>query len=219
MTRHVVWDWNGTLFDDLPLIVRAANASLVALGGEPISMERYRTTFRRPIREFYAELLGRPLDDTAWEVVDEVFHDTYDTLAEHADLAVDARAALDRVSEAGVVQSLLSMWHHERLLLQLDRLGITTHFVRVDGRRGEGGGSKLPFLEAHLEELLAHHAELAPTDVLVIGDTLDDAGAAAHVGTRCVLYAGGEHGPDALAATGFPVARSLMEALTLGGVR
>ena len=30
--RHVVWDWNGTLFDDQRLVTAATNASLQAVG-------------------------------------------------------------------------------------------------------------------------------------------------------------------------------------------
>ena len=34
--RHVIWDWNGTLFDDLHIVVESVNASLAELGAPPI---------------------------------------------------------------------------------------------------------------------------------------------------------------------------------------
>jgi phosphoglycolate phosphatase-like HAD superfamily hydrolase len=30
--RHVVWDWNGTLFDDFHVVVEAVNAGIEPLG-------------------------------------------------------------------------------------------------------------------------------------------------------------------------------------------
>jgi phosphoglycolate phosphatase-like HAD superfamily hydrolase len=46
---HLVWDWNGTLLDDLALVVAATNASLATAGGRPITAEEHRRDFRRPI--------------------------------------------------------------------------------------------------------------------------------------------------------------------------
>ncbi|WP_326798988.1 hypothetical protein OG946_29460 [Streptomyces sp. NBC_01808] len=43
--------------------------------------------------------------------------------------------------------------------------------------------------------------------------SVDDARAAAAVGTRCVLYASGLHSGTALRAEGFPVTRTLKDAL------
>ncbi len=55
--------------------------------------------------------------------------------------------------------------------------------------------------------------------MLVVGDTLDDAVAARHIGARCVLYDGGSHHREVLESMGVPVANSLVEALEIGGLR
>lgn len=56
---HVVWDWNGTVKDDLDDHVAALNATLPALGGEPVDRETYRAKHTVPIPNFYARLLAR----------------------------------------------------------------------------------------------------------------------------------------------------------------
>ena len=71
--RHLVWDWNGTLFDDLPLVVAATNAAFAAAGGPQVTPEAHRRDFRRPIRDYYAQVLGRPIDDTEFARLDRVF--------------------------------------------------------------------------------------------------------------------------------------------------
>jgi phosphoglycolate phosphatase-like HAD superfamily hydrolase len=49
--------------------------------------------------------------------------------------------------------------------------------------------------------------------VVVVGDAVDDAVAAAHVGARAVLYTGGSHSRVSLAAAGVPVVDTLEEAV------
>ena len=39
---HVVWDWNGTLVEDLPVVVESVNAALDAIGEAPITEDDYR---------------------------------------------------------------------------------------------------------------------------------------------------------------------------------
>jgi phosphoglycolate phosphatase-like HAD superfamily hydrolase len=52
--------------------------------------------------------------------------------------------------------------------------------------------------------------------VLVVGDALDDAAAAAEVGVPCVLFDGGSHPRSELEEAGVPVVGSLVEALEVG---
>src|SRR5256885_11650022 len=66
VVRHLVWDWNGTLFDDLAAVVAATSDSFVAIGHLPMTVEQYRAQFTRPIQDFYRKVLGRPLDDAEW---------------------------------------------------------------------------------------------------------------------------------------------------------
>ena len=55
MTReHLVWDWNGTLLDDLTLVVSSTNSAFAAIGGRAVDAVEHRRTFRRPVAEFYA---------------------------------------------------------------------------------------------------------------------------------------------------------------------
>jgi len=55
---HIVWDWNGTLVDDLPIVVDCVNAALAVIGEPPIDADDYREHFARPVNRFYESLLG-----------------------------------------------------------------------------------------------------------------------------------------------------------------
>lgn len=212
--RHLVWDWNGTLFDDQHVVLAALNDVLADAGLAPVDLATYQRVYTRPVQVFYERLFGRPIGPQEWRRVDEIYHAGYRAALHQASVSADARVALDRAAAAGRSQSLLSMWRHDELVPLVDRLGIAERFVRIDGIRGEGGGHKAPELAAHLAALTERIGD-DPTQVLVIGDALDDAAAAAAVGARCVLYDGGSHPRAELEAVGVPVVERLEQAVAL----
>lgn len=215
--RHLVWDWNGTLLDDQLLVVEALNAVMADRGLPPTDLATYQRLYTRPVKVFYERLFERPIPDEEWDLLDDVYHRGYKDALERARLAVDAEVALERVAGLGRSQSLLSMYRHHELLPLVQRLGIEGRFVRIDGLQGPGGGPKAPHLEAHLEHVMPLTGS-APEQVLVVGDAIDDAIAAAHVGARCVLYDGGSHPREELEAVGVPVVDTLTDALEIGGL-
>jgi len=205
---HLVWDWNGTLLDDLELTVVATNASLATVGGPVTTVEQHRRMFCRPLTEYYRAVLGRPVDAQEFTHLDEEFHRAYRSGLAACDLARDALVALD--SWPGT-QSLLSMWSHAELVVELQRRGLTGRLIRIDGRHGYAlGDLKAGYLKRHIAAL-----GIAEADCVLVGDAVDDADAALAVGARCVLYSGGITGVDVLRATGQPVASTLVEAVTL----
>ncbi|GAA4570266.1 HAD-IA family hydrolase [Micromonospora coerulea] len=206
--HHLVWDWNGTLLDDLDLVVRATNVAFASAGGPAITADEHRVRFRRPVADYYAEMLGRAMDDEAYGRLDRIFHDAYRAGLTSCALAADATAAIAAWPGS---QSLLSMWFHDELVPTVHTYGLTPHFTRVDGLRSAvGGGSKAEWLAKHLAEL-----GLAGGEVVLIGDSLDDADAAISVGARCVLYTGGISDPARLRASGHPTADTLTSAVNL----
>jgi phosphoglycolate phosphatase-like HAD superfamily hydrolase len=215
--EHVVWDWNGTLLDDQALVVEALNAVMADQGLPPTDLATYQRLYTRPVQVFYERLFGRAIEADEWDRLDDVYHDGYASALERAQLAVDAELALQQVREAGRSQSLLSMYRHESLVPLVQRLGIDDHFLRVDGLRGPGGGPKAPHLEAHLRRILPVTGA-DPAQILVVGDAIDDAVAAEHVGARCVLYDGGSHPREELETLGVPVVDTLTQALEVGGL-
>ncbi|GAB3962529.1 HAD-IA family hydrolase [Actinoallomurus acanthiterrae] len=204
---HIVWDWNGTLFNDLDATVDATNEIFNSYGLAPVDLDSFRAIYTRPIWACYERMLGRPLEDGEWERLDAAYHDSYHRLMERCRLAADARHAIDALADAGHSQSLLSMWHHDRLTVAVRAHGIGEVFRRVDGLRpGEAGGSKAESMVRHLSAL-----GVDPAEVVAIGDSVDDAVAARHAGARAVLYTGGMQGRAELDRFGVPVVDRLTE--------
>ncbi|MFF7875492.1 HAD family hydrolase [Streptomyces californicus] len=214
MRTHLVWDWNGTLLDDTYAVVRATNAAFAEVELEPITPEQYREMYTIPIPRFYERFLGRLPTEAEWERMDGVFHRYYAEQRTACGLTAGAEELLHGWQRAGRSQSLLSMYGHEQLVPVVRGYGIEPRFVRVEGRRGPSGGSKALHMERHFEALAGVDG-IVPENAVVIGDALDDAVAAAHVGARAVLYTGGSHSRRSLEGAGVPVVDSLAEAVAL----
>lgn len=210
MSRHIVWDWNGTLLDDLDLVISSVNESMSRHGVGPIDGDGYRDHFTRPVRGFYDSLFERSISDEEWTDMNDFFHDSYYSGVGEARLAEDALAALDMVESLGWTQSLLSMSPLERLVPVVESKGLADRFELIDGLSGPTGGTKRIRLREHLRDL-----KVEPSDALVIGDSDDDAAAARSVGARVVLYDGGTHHLSHLESLGAPVAGTLVEAVSL----
>jgi phosphoglycolate phosphatase-like HAD superfamily hydrolase len=210
MREHLVWDWNGTLLNDLDLVVSATNQVFAALGGRAVTVEEHRLHFRRPVADFYAAVLGRAVDADEFDRLDGIFHDAYRAGLTTCALADDAVTAMR--SWPGT-QSLLSMWFHEDLVPAVTTFGLDGRFRRVDGVRVEQAGDRA-FKSGHL----ARHLESMGVDgrsVVLVGDSLDDADAADSVGAACVLYSGGFTHHERLRRSGRPVADTLTDAVAL----
>ncbi|MBG0566928.1 HAD family hydrolase [Actinoplanes aureus] len=207
-SKHLVWDWNGTLLDDLHLVVSSTNIAFSSVGGRDVGPDEHRLAFRRPVAEFYAEMLGRAIDAEEFGRLDRIFHDAYRVGLTDVALAADAQIAIKTWPGS---QSLLSMWFHSELVPAVESYGLTGMFTRIDGLRAElGGGFKAAHLAAHLDEI-----GVAGRDVVMIGDSLDDADAAESVGGKAVLYAGGFTHPERLRGSGRPVADTLVDAVKM----
>lgn len=216
MADHVVWDWNGTLWDDLPQVHRATNAALREVGGDGLSLSEYVSLFTRPLPMFYRRALGRDLTPSEWVRVNRSFMTSYQSGLHLARLASEAVAALEMVTRNGATQSILSLYPHDSLHSLVKELGIGHHFTRVDGLRGTPDRSKVGMFPDHLR---AAAPGVLPHRVVMIGDTDDDLVAAQAAGSVGILI--NHHGYHPL---GDPTldsyfADGLLKALRRAGLR
>jgi phosphoglycolate phosphatase-like HAD superfamily hydrolase len=209
---HLIWDWNGTLFDDNHIVVDAVNASLTAITvGVQIDADGYRDHYQRPVRAFYDVLLGRGVTDAEWDTINTTFHDEYMDMLHLAAPATDALSAATYAVRRRLTQSILSMWTHELLVPTVAGHGLAEMMVAVRGSDTARGDRKEDLLARHLDELPMN----GDIRTVLIGDTFDDAAAAEALGIGCVFYNGGSHHRPELVATGVPVADTLVEAIDL----
>lgn len=208
--RHIVWDWNGTIFSDNHAVVAAVNEVCTAFDRNHIDLEHWRSIFSRPLVRCYERLLDRTLTEEDWARLDVLYHESYRELLHTCTVAEGVPKVLQDWASTGGSQSLLSMWFHDELVPMVKEFGLDDLFDRVDGLRADvGGGPKAEHLERHLVSLGA-----PPRETVVIGDVVDDAEAAARVGAKCVLVTTGVMSRSSLESMGVPVADSIQEAVS-----
>ena len=103
--RHLVWDWNGTLFDDHAAVVAAINDALALVRLGPIDSETFRSHYTRPVERFYEQVAGRPIEPAEWRTLDERYHLSYGASVERL---VTFYVASGRADQAAVWRSRLS---------------------------------------------------------------------------------------------------------------
>lgn len=211
--EHIVWDWNGTLLADSDALIRATTDAFAQVGLSPVTPTRYRRHHQRPISAFYEGLAGRGLSPAEHEELIKHYLNSYTRRLRRARLEVGAIQALATWQARGGRQSLLSMHPHGSLQRLVQRHRVADFFTLVDGSTGAATDRKAPLLRRHLSRLGIH-----PDDVTMVGDTVDDANAAAEAGVRCVLFHSGDaavHSRSDLELCSVPVVDRLTDALDL----
>jgi len=205
MARLIVWDWNGTLIDDVEASVTALNRMLAARNLTTVTKDFYRAHFGFPVRDFYAEL-GVDLAHEDWDILCKDYHRFF---AEGGfTIRPDARAALDAARARGFRQVILSALRQDILLK--DSAPLADRFEKIFGVDNLDGASKLARGRELFAALAQEPFEGAP---VFIGDTLHDAEVARALGGKCVLYSGGHQDAARLAEAGCPVASTLVDAV------
>ncbi len=212
LPTHLVWDWNGTLQDDVQAAVNGINRLLSERELPPIDVARHRETFGFPVRGYY-EALGFQMEHEDWDALAEGFHQVF-LNDEGVRLRPGARPVLEAFRAAGVGMSVLSACETRRLQGVLEGYGILPFFEHVFGLDDLYAHSKL----GRGRELL-NRLGLRAEDVWFVGDTDHDWEVATAVGAPCLLLADGYQTPERLRRCGCPLLSSLEEVPTFFGLQ
>lgn len=202
---HVIWDFNGTILDDMAIGVECVNLMLSKRGLRTVDgIEEYRRLFRFPIIDYY-RLAGFDFErDDYYTVLAPEWIGLYTERMGRCGLCPEAADTLGRIFEAGLSQVVLSATERGQLMGQLNDLGVCHWFDEVLG---------LDNIHAHSKAELAvqwqkRHPGAVP---LFVGDTEHDAETARAIGADCVLYTGGHQAKERLSACGFPLIHRLSD--------
>ena len=208
MIKQILWDWNGTLLDDLQYGMDVRNRIFPAFQLPTInSIEEYHAQFTFPIRLYY-ERAG--VTDEIFVPVAHAWMDEYVRGFSTVPLHADARETLDRFAARGLRQTVLSASKLDLLTQQIAQFDIQHYFSAILGLGDIYAGSKE---EIGRQYLLS--SGIAPTDTFMIGDTLHDADVARAIGAKCVLVSRGHQSRQTLLTAGVPVVDTLQQAADL----
>lgn len=203
---HVLWDWNGTLLDDVDVCIAVENQMRGVRGiHPPLTRAWYREIFGFPVKAFY-ERAGFRFNQESFEQVAAIYTDAYQRDSEVCALHPGAWEVLGAVQRMGLRQIILSATKQELLVEQMRRYPILHFFEQVLGIDDVYASSKVGLAQGWMRGESVH-----PGAVVLVGDTLHDYEVAKALGCRCVLIANGHQSHSRLAACGCALVGSVGE--------
>ena len=190
--KYLVYDFNGTILDDVDVCVKAENKTIehFHLDRPPLSREEYLKLFTFPVKRYY-ELVGFDWNVNPYEEVGQYWFSWYRELRNEYRVFDGVKEILEENHRKGLKNILLSASSLVELKKQLDELGIAQYFDEVLGIDNIYAGSKIDIA-------LKWIADKDPKECLMIGDTLHDLETARAMGIDCVLVANGHQDRETL---------------------
>ena len=207
--KHIIWDWNGTLFDDAWLNIEIINR-LLAQRGLPLTDEaRYGEEFGFPVAAYYQHL-GFDFSKEPFPVLAQEYTAQYDRLRYQCDLRPGARQVLATLAARGYTHSLLSAYEQSRLEEMVAYTRLHGQFSALVGISDVLAGGKIAQGKRFLDARGG-----GSTGYVMIGDTVHDYEVAAALGIACILIPSGHCSRARLTACNAEVVDSVEDLLAL----
>jgi phosphoglycolate phosphatase len=187
--RSLLFDWSGTLVDDLPPTLHATNTVLAGYDVPAMSREEFRLRFRLPYPEFYEEVLpGVAIGD-----LEDTFRSSFNESPQGVTVLPHAREMLSWCREQGIRCFVLSSMDVGLFTEQAHDFGLYDHFEAIyagviDKRERIG------------DILKTHGLEFATT--AFVGDMIHDVATAQHGGIDSIAVATGYDSVEKLVKSG-----------------
>ena len=178
MIRNIIFDWSGTLVDDLPAVWKATNYVLTQAARPEMSLEQFRAEFCLPFTIFY----DRHVPHVAMEQLEEWFHSRFRQVQDSVCALPHAREFLEFCRARKLRTFLLSTVHRDYFATQSAVTGFAEYLDR-------------PYLNVwdkreKIHEILEEN-HLKPDETLFIGDMQHDIETARHGGVHsCAVLTG-----------------------------
>ena len=178
MIRNIIFDWSGTLVDDLPAVLKASNFVLAQSGKPEMSLDTFRAEFSLPFTKFY----NRHTPDVPMPQLEEWFHASFKNAQDTVRELPHAREFLEFCRAKKLRTFLLSTVHGDYFAAQCRVTGFDAFLEKPytdiwDKRK-------------KIHDILAEN-HLKPDETLFIGDMEHDIETAKHGGVHsCAVLTG-----------------------------
>jgi len=207
--QHIIWDWNGTLLNDVDICVEVLNELLQTHTEEIYNLPEYKSAFGFPILDYYTRV-GFDFEKESFPDLCNRFMKLYHERLPLCDLHENTKMTLATFQQNGLNQHILSASEHASLMQRVLDFELEKHFDYVMGLENNHAASKVGN-----GKLLAEQLGTNLESLLFIGDTLHDKQVADAMGIDSVLLAHGHQEKTRLEASGTTVLDSLEELVLL----
>ncbi len=189
----VLWDFNGTLLDDVDTCVKCLNELLVNHGLEQKTKFEYKNIFTFPIKDYYIAA-GFDFNITDYDTLAKEWTKYYRAETD-IKLYNGTRHTLETIKRMNISQCIISASEKSLLQKQVKQLKIDSFFSEIYG---------LNNIHASSKKFLAQiwRNENPDSKAVFVGDTLHDKDVADAIGADCILIPNGHQSKQTLSETG-----------------
>ncbi len=182
--KYVIWDWNGTLFNDIKVCITSMNR-LLERNLLPLIKDAtdYRCKFSFPVKNYYKNL-GFDFEKVPFEQLAKEFMEIYQSNSLQCRLTEDVEKVILEIKKKGYAQIILSASKRENLIQQIEQFGIGLCFEEILGLSDIYAKSKVEIAREWIENKTIEK-------IIVIGDTYHDYDVAKELNALCILYSKG----------------------------
>jgi phosphoglycolate phosphatase len=140
--RHYIFDWNGTLLNDMLLAVDIIDKMLVKRGLEGMSVERYSQIFDFPVKDYYQNI-GFDFNIESFENIGTEFIIEYDKRQYECELQKGSIELIQKLFNRKFHLSILSAREQSMLEQNLKYYGLINYFTIISGLNDRYANGKI----------------------------------------------------------------------------
>lgn len=201
----IIFDWNGTLLDDLEHNLFVINKMRSLYNLAPLSKNYYQTHFCFPLEKFY-ENTGFGKDIIPFEHATQLFIEHYHDGLSEVSLFDNLLQILTEVKTLGYKTAILSAYNHNRLVEMVTQRGLTSYFDEIVGIEGDSASSK----KSEFKKLIDKN-QIDSESSYMIGDTNHDFEVAQSQNINSILIPNGHQNERCWTELNYTLLKSISE--------
>lgn len=207
--KTIIWDWNGTLLNDVDICIDSINTLLQERDLDVLTASKYKEIFTFPVKTYY-RMAGFDFSMEPFDVVAMKFMDLYRGRVGTCKVHRQVTEVLAWFRDNGYDQVMVSAMEHDLLMQSVEDAGIKDFFSSISGVSDHYANGKASMAEAFCSSRGIDRGE-----AVLIGDTLHDFEVAQQLHMNCILVSHGHQARERLHESGCQVVDSLIEVITL----
>lgn len=206
--KSILWDWNGTLLNDLDFCISTINILLKKRDLTLLNKSTYKEVFSFPVKDYY-QAIGFDFEKEEFKIPAKEFIDLYDSNVESCQLHSAAIEVLNYFKLKGYRQFVLSAMKQSMLEKTLKHNNIFSFFEGVAGLNDHYAVSKI-----ERGNQLIQQFKIDRKNTWIIGDTIHDYEVAKELNLKCILIADGHQSVERLEKTNATIFSGINQLIT-----
>lgn len=203
--KYIIFDFNGTIIDDVDLCLSLLNEILELEELPLVSLEKYKNIFTFPIIEYYKRA-GITFEKHSFKELSTWFVNKYQPLSFECSLYQGIVETITKLKQNGYKVILLSASQIDNLFEQTQKFGIAHLFDKILGIDNIEAKSKLEIARNYFKE-----HEINMRECLFVGDSTHDYEVGNSLGGDVVLISYGHQSKEVLSSCGVPIIDSIYQ--------